>query len=119
MAHVTVSVNGRNYKMGCREGEQNRVTELAAAIEAHVQHIKGSAKVVPDDRLFLMAAIMLADQLWDAREELQRSLRQMAEVRSYQVIDGGSYIAPRDFNRAAENAGAKVETLQHRAAAGG
>lgn len=118
MPHVTVTVNGRSYKMGCREGEEGRIQDLAAEIETHVQRIKGGTKLVPDDRLFLMAAIIMADQLWDAREELHRALKQMADFRSYQVIDGGSYVAPRELNRITEPVGAKMEVLPQRAAGG-
>lgn len=111
MAHVSVSVNGRTYKMGCREGEETRILELAAEIEAHVQRFKGSLKSVPDDRLFLMAAIVIADQLWDARDELQWALKQVADFQSYQVIEGGRHAAPREVARAAEGPTAKLEAL--------
>lgn len=114
MAHVTVTVNGRNYKMACRDGEEQRVLDLAAEIDGHVQKIKGKMRLVPEDRLFLMAAIMLADQLWDTREELQRALRQIGENRSYHVIDGGGYHAPRETSRMTEPTASRIETLQQR-----
>lgn len=119
MAHVTVTVNGRNYKMGCRDGEQQRVLDLAAAVDAQVQKIKGNMRLVPEDRLFLMAAIVMADQLWEAREELQRTMRQMGEFRSYQVIEGGSHATHRELNRITEPVAARVEPLPHRTAHGG
>jgi len=100
--------------MGCQPGEEERIVQLAAEIDSYVQQIKGNARVVPDDRLFLMAALMVADQLWEAREELQRSLKQMSEFRSYQVIEGGNYVAPRDMQRQAEMAMARAEILPPR-----
>ena len=33
MAQVTVVVNGRSFRMGCRDGEEARVQELAAEID--------------------------------------------------------------------------------------
>jgi len=101
MAQVTVVVNGRSFRMGCRDGEEARVQELAAEIDTHVQSIRGGTKAVQDDRLFLMAAIMMADQLWDAREELQK-LRLVAESRAYHVIEGGAQAMQRDLSRALE-----------------
>ncbi len=118
MAHVAVTVNGRKYRMGCREGEERRIQELATAIDNCVQSIKGGTKAVQDDRLFLMAAILMADQLWDTREELQRTQKMVAEFRSYQVIDGGTYVAPRILERIADAPG-KLESLPQRAASGG
>ena len=102
MAQVTVVVNGRSFRMGCREGEEGRVQELAVEIDSHVQRIRGSAKAVQDDRLFLMAAIMIADQLWDAREELQK---RQADPRAYHVIEGGAQAMQRDLARTLETSG--------------
>ena len=114
MPQVTVVVNGRSFRMGCRDGEEARVQELATEIDSIVQRIKGGAKAVQDDRLFLMAALMMADQLWDARDELQK-LRQVAEARAYHVIDGGGAQAmQRELSRALD-ASNKVETLHQRA----
>lgn len=112
MAQVTVVVNGRSFRMGCREGEEKRIQELAAEIDAHVQRIRSGTKAVQDDRLFLMAAIMMADQLWDAKEELQR-LRQIAEARAYHVIDGGAQAMQRELTRALDAAN-RTDAAQQR-----
>ncbi len=98
--------------MGCREGEEKRIQELAAEIDAHVQRIRSGTKAVQDDRLFLMAAIMMADQLWDAKEELQR-LRQIAEARAYHVIDGGAQAMQRELTRALDAAN-RTDAAQQR-----
>lgn len=114
MAQVKVVVNGRSFRLGCRDGEEGRVRDLAAEIDTQVQQIKGGVKTLQDERLFLMAAIMMADQLWEAREEIQRLQRLAPEARAYHVIGGGAQAMQRDLNRALET-GAKVETLHPRA----
>jgi cell division protein ZapA len=114
MAQVKVIVNGRSFRMGCRDGEEGRVRDLAAEIDSHVQKIKGGTKAVQDERLFLMAAILMADQLWEAREEIQRLQRLAGDLRAYQVIEGGGAQAmQRDLNRAMESG--RGEALQSRA----
>ncbi len=113
MAQVTVVVNGRSFRMGCRDGEEARIQELAAEINSHVKRIRGGTKAVQDDRLFLMAALMMADQLWDARDEIQK-LRQIAEARAYHVIDGGAQAMQRDLSKAMD-ASSRLETLHQRA----
>jgi hypothetical protein len=65
-----------------------------------------------------MAALLMADQLWDTREELQRTQKMVAEFRSLQVIDGATYVAPRILERIAE-APSKVESRPQRVASGG
>jgi cell division protein ZapA len=100
MAQVTVVVNGRSFRMGCRDGEESRIQALAAEIDTHIKSIRSGGRIVQDDRLFLMAAIMIADQLWETREELLRMQRQAAEGRPYQVIDGGAAVLQRELNKA-------------------
>jgi cell division protein ZapA len=113
MAQVTVVVNGRSFRMSCRDGEETRVQKLAAEVDQCVQRIKGDTRAAQDDRLFLMAAIMISDQLWESREDAQR-LRQLSDARAYHVIDGGAQALQRDLARSLE-ATSRVETLHPRA----
>ncbi|MFT4080813.1 cell division protein ZapA [Rhodomicrobium lacus] len=110
MAQVSVLVNGRSFKLACRDGEESRVQELAAQIDALIQKFKGNSRAAQDDRLFLMAALLLADQLSEAQAELQRT-RQPVDSRAYQVIEGGAHAMQRDLSRALEAAAARVEPL--------
>lgn len=103
MAHVTVVVNGRSFRMGCRDGEESRVHELAAEVDSHVQRITAGTKASQDERVFLMVAMMLADQLLETREELQK-MRHVSEGRAYHVIEGGAQAMQRDLSRAIEAA---------------
>jgi cell division protein ZapA len=104
MAQVKVIVNGRTFRMGCRDGEEGRVQNLASEIDGHVQRLKNGSKAIQDERLFLMAALMMADQLWEAREEIQRLQRMALDPRAYQVIDGGGVQAmQRELNKAMDS----------------
>ncbi|ADP70842.1 protein of unknown function DUF710 [Rhodomicrobium vannielii ATCC 17100] len=110
MAQVSVVVNGRSFRLACRDGEEPRVQELAGEIDSLISKLKGNAKATQDDRLFLMAALVLADQLSDAQAELQRA-RQLVDGRAYHVIEGGAQAMQRDLSRALEAAAARVEPL--------
>lgn len=69
MATVTVEVNGRPYAVGCADGQEDRVRMLARQFDDHVRHVAGEVGHVGDIRLFLMAALLLADELHEARLE--------------------------------------------------
>ncbi|MGB0085544.1 MAG: cell division protein ZapA [Rhodomicrobiaceae bacterium] len=115
MAQVTVSVNGRKYRMSCGDGAEQRVSELAGYIDGIVQDIKGGFRQVQDDRLFLMAAIIIADQLSDVREELQKTLVQICNLRSFQAADSNaSYIPSRDVARIVDASSARLQALEAR-----
>ncbi|MFN4295850.1 MAG: cell division protein ZapA [Brevundimonas sp.] len=67
MATVTVEINGRPYAVGCADGQEERVRILAKQFDNHVRDVAADVGQVGDIRLFLMAALMLADQLQEAR----------------------------------------------------
>lgn len=69
MAQVTLSLGGRGFVVGCRDGEEARVEFLGRTIEerwANAARAGGSL-----ERTFLFVALMLADEL---DEEINRPL---------------------------------------------
>ena len=70
MAQVTVTMNGRIYRLACGEGEEARVLALAEHVREKVDQLAANYGQAGDDRLLLMAAILTADELFDALESL-------------------------------------------------
>lgn len=70
MAEVTIDIAGRSYRIGCGDGEQPHVKALAAMIDAEARKIESGAGTVPEGRLLVMSALLLADRLEDARKEI-------------------------------------------------
>lgn len=69
MAQVTLSLGGRGFVVGCREGEEPRVEYLGRMIEERWgQAAKAGGSL---ERTFLFLALMLADEL---DEEINRPL---------------------------------------------
>ncbi len=67
MATVTIEVNGRPYAIGCADGQEERVRLLASQFDSHVRRVASEVGQVGDIRLFLMASLILADELHEAR----------------------------------------------------
>lgn len=61
MGQVTVQVAGKSYVLGCADGEEDRLKELAGDVDGKVSEIGGKLGSVGESRLLLMAAILLAD----------------------------------------------------------
>lgn len=70
MAQVTLSVNGRPYVVGCEDGQEAHLTELARLFDVQVQQVSKDVGQLGETRLFLMAALLLADELSDLRGRL-------------------------------------------------
>ena len=73
MGQVAITLNGRTYRLRCGEGEENRLIELAAMVRRNVEALATEYNNVADDRLLLMAALLIADELLDARALLDQA----------------------------------------------
>lgn len=78
MAQATVTINGRTYRLRCRPGDEPRILALADRVRARVDALSDEFATAGDDRLLLMAAMMLADELIaaEARSTQASALRQ-------------------------------------------
>lgn len=70
MAQINVDVNGRPYAVGCEDGQELHLQELAKLFDQQVRQISQDMGQLGDTRLFLMGALLLADELYDARNRL-------------------------------------------------
>jgi len=70
MGQVAVTVFGRSYRFDCGEGEEARLGELAAFLKGRVEELNRQFGNAGEERLLLMAALLIADELWDARAAL-------------------------------------------------
>ena len=52
-------VNGRAYTIACDDGEEDHLRELAAHVDAKVREVMETVGQVGDQRLLLMAALLL------------------------------------------------------------
>ncbi len=70
MGQVAVNMNGRLYRFDCGDGEEARLEELAAYVKARIDALAQEYGNVGDDRLMLTAALLITDELMDARAVL-------------------------------------------------
>lgn len=68
MGQVIVTLNSRTYRLGCGDGEEARLQELSSYLAAKVDAIRTEVGQVGEDRLLVMAALLIADELFEARE---------------------------------------------------
>lgn len=71
MADVNISINGRIYEIGCDNGQEGRIVDLASYIDQRLQHIARSGAAYNDAHLMVLTALVLADELFDARSQVQ------------------------------------------------
>jgi cell division protein ZapA len=82
MAQVTVEVNGRPYVVGCEDGQEPRLTRLAANVDARIREVARDIGALGETRLMLMGALVMADELAELRGELETLRGQLAEAKA-------------------------------------
>ncbi len=67
MAQVTIRINGYAYLVGCEDGQETHLEQMAAEIEQRITSIKAIGGQSGEARLLMLAALLLADELYDTR----------------------------------------------------
>ena len=79
MSHINVTINGRQYRMACEEGQEVRLLKLADSLETRVGELRGKFGEIGDARLTVMAALTVCDELLDSTARI-RALEEELEV---------------------------------------
>ena len=88
MSHINVTINGRQYRMACEEGQEIRLLKLAESLEQRIETLRGKFGEIGDARLTVMAALTVCDELLDANARLravEEELSSLRDVRSAAV----------------------------------
>lgn len=75
MGQVTLTVSGQSYNVACEDGQEGRLRKLAAYIDDKMSVLSGDLGRVADSRLFLLAALVLADELFEVRDNAAKDDR--------------------------------------------
>ena len=82
MSHINVTINGRQYRMACEEGQEVRLLKLAESLEARVTELRGKFGEIGDARLTVMAALTVCDELLDVTTRLHAMEQELESARS-------------------------------------
>jgi cell division protein ZapA len=123
MATVTVSINGRNYRMACDDGQEEHLTRLAKDLDGRIAQLRGDFGEIGDMRLTVMAALTIADELREQRGQLRRIEDELAALQDARVVATDRAKATENaiasaFNSAAERIEALTRALDGRGPAG-
>ena len=86
MAQVNVTINGRQYRMGCEDGQEDHVTRLAEEIDSRIEQLRGAHGEIGDQRLTVMAALTVADELAETANRIRRLEEEIAALQDARVV---------------------------------
>ncbi|MGY4476228.1 cell division protein ZapA [Bradyrhizobium sp. USDA 3364] len=82
MSHINVTINGRQYRMACEEGQEVRLLKLAENLEQRVESLRGKFGEIGDARLTVMAALTACDELVDASARIRSLEEELEQLRN-------------------------------------
>jgi len=102
---VVVTVNGRAFPLGCADGEEARTRRLAQYVDSKISEFVSAHGQIGEARLMLLAALVIADELADTNDALQRERARPRSEEAASAADGIRAIAGR-----IESIAARLET---------
>src|ERR1700730_15947839 len=72
MGQVSVTINGRQYRMACDDGQEDHLTRLAEDLDQRIARLRTDFGEIGDMRLTVMAALIVADELSEQGLRLRR-----------------------------------------------
>ena len=69
MTELEISIGGRIFSVACDNEEQEKVKEAAALINEEADSIQSQLGRLPESKMLLLSALMIADRLVDVETE--------------------------------------------------
>ncbi len=84
MAKADISIRGRSFSIACAPGQEMRVQRLAEQLDARVRQISDAVGDIGEERLLLITALALLDELDSARRGV--SVRPETDARAIEIL---------------------------------
>jgi cell division protein ZapA len=86
MSHVSVTINGRHYRMACEDGQEGHLMRLARDLDMRIEQLRSRFGEIGDMRLTVMAALTVADELVEAGKRLRRVEEELAGLQDARLV---------------------------------
>jgi cell division protein ZapA len=103
MSEVSVTINGRQFRLVCEDGEEERLAKLAHDLDTRIATMRAKVGEIGDTRLTVMVALTVADELAEMGSRVKRMEEQLAALQ-------GARAAADDRSRSAQAAVAAALT---------
>ena len=72
MAEVDITINGRSYRISCKDGEEERIKSLSSLINDQVQKLSEKIGQLGEARMILLASLVLLDKSDEIEKEAEK-----------------------------------------------
>ena len=85
MAQVNVTINSRQYRMACEDGQESHLMRLAKDLDERINKLRENFGEIGDTRLTVMAALTLADELVETGKRTRRLEEELTALQDARV----------------------------------
>jgi cell division protein ZapA len=112
MSEVNVTINGRQFRMACEDGQEAHLMNLARDLDSRIGGLRSKFGEIGDTRLTVMAAITVADELAEAALRIKRLEEELTALQDARVTSSDrSKAAQASIAAALSAAAARVEDI--------
>ncbi|GJD42488.1 hypothetical protein AFCDBAGC_0326 [Methylobacterium cerastii] len=90
MPQISVTIDGKSYRMACGDGEEAHLSALAADLGARVADMRKAFGEIGDMRLQVMAALTIADEVSELKRRLSVAEAEAERLRAETAAAGAA-----------------------------
>src|SRR3954469_17714414 len=107
MAQINTTINGRQFRLACEDGQEEHLEKLAQNIDQRIIELRKKFGEIGDTRLTVMAALTGADDLTESPRRIRRLEEELTALQDARVASAdrakeASAAVVNAFNSAAE-----------------
>ena len=80
MTEIELTIGGRTFIIACEGDEQEKVKRAADLIDSEAKEIQSQLGRIPEGKMLLLSALMIADRVLDQEEDLLETKRNLANL---------------------------------------
>jgi cell division protein ZapA len=103
MSQVNVTINGRQFRMACEDGQEGHLMNLARDLDVRIEGLRAKFGEIGDTRLTVMAALTVSDELAEMAARIRELEQEVADMQE-------AHAASADREKSAEAAMASALT---------
>ena len=85
MGQVSVTINGRQFRMACEDGQEGHLMNLARELDTRIEGLRKKFGEIGDTRLTVMAALTVADELSETGRRIKALEDEIATLQDTRV----------------------------------
>ena len=112
MAEITLTIDSKQFRMACEDGQEAHLMKLAAHVDSRIRMMRESFGEIGDMRLTVMAALMVADEFFEEKRKQEAMGSERAtEIAAREASAQGEYARDAAIAQSIEALAARIERI--------